>query len=156
VLLGGSDAVAPSLAETLGATLTPAGARLLLDACERRLTTAGSPLVRQGEASNEMFFLERGRVHVLLRLAAGERTPAKRLRTYGPGTIVGEMSFYSGSPRSADIVAEEDTETRCLTRERLDAIEKTQPEIGRALHRHVILTMAQRLRAANDEIGELL
>jgi sulfate permease, SulP family len=142
-----------TLADVLRKTLSDDGVRRLFEACEHRQIAKGAVLVRQGEPSNEMFFVQRGRVHVLLQV--GQVEESKRLRTYGAGTIVGEMGFYSGEPRSADIFAEQDTEVVCISRERLEAIERSDPELARALHRHVILTLAQRLRAANDEIRVL-
>lgn len=153
-ILGKTD-VSRSLADVLDESLTRIGSRLLFEMCERREVPAGEFLVRQGEASNEMFFVEEGRVHVLLRLGAGV-DDSKRLRTYGPGTVVGEMGFYSGEPRSADIVAEKPTCVLCLTRERMAEIENDHPALARAIHRHVINSLAQRIRSANDEIKLLL
>lgn len=154
-ILGQTDAPR-SLAEVLDDALTRVGSRLLYETCECRAVSAGEPLVRQGEPSNEMFFVETGRVHVLLRLDTASADESKRLRTYGPGTVVGEMGFYSGEPRSADIVAEKDTRVLCIARERLAEIETAHPALARAIHRHVINTLSQRVRASNDEIRLLL
>jgi len=69
---------------------------------------------------------------------------------------VGEMGFYSGEPRSADIVAEKDTRVLCIVRERLAEIELAHPALARDIHRHVINSLAQRVRSSNDEIRLLL
>lgn len=150
------DTDAPELlAEVLERALTPVGRRLLREVCEQRRVPAGEVLIRQGDPSNEMFFVERGRVRVLLRLGSNPEE-WKRLRTYGPGTVVGEMGFFSEELRSADVVAETDSEVLCITRERLTEMEARHPELARAIHRHVINTLAQRVRSANDEIRLLL
>ena len=123
---------------------------------EHRRVAAGQVVVRQGEASDELIFVISGRVQVLLQLNTRDTEESKRLRTYGPGSVVGEMGFFSGEPRSADIVAEVDAEVLCITRECNARIENLHPELARAIHRHVINTLAQRLRSANDEIRLLL
>lgn len=154
-ILGQTDA-ARSLADVLDEALTRVGSRIFVELCERRKVPAGEFLVRQDDPSNEMFFIESGRVQVLLRLGGTGVDDSKRLRSFGPGTVVGEMGFYSGEPRSADIVAAKDTELLCVTRERMSEIENTHPAVARAVHRHVINTLSQRLRCANDEMRTLL
>jgi SulP family sulfate permease len=101
-------------------------------------------------------FVVSGRVQVLLRFGSRNAEESKRLRSYGPGSVVGEMGFYSGEPRSADMVAEIDTELLCITRQRHTEIENQHPELARALNRHLINTLAQRVRLLNEEIRILL
>lgn len=154
-LLGRSD-VTRSMTDVLDEALSRVGCRIFVEMCERRSLAAGDVLVRQGEPSNEMFFVVTGRVQALLPLDGTASGDAKRLRAFGPGTVVGEMGFYSGVPRSADIVAEKDTEVLCVSRERMAKIEVGHPALARSVHRHVINTLAQRLRCSNDEIRTLL
>lgn len=146
----------PSLADVLDGALTRVGTRLLLEIGEHRHLAAGEKVFQQGDPSNELMFVITGRVHVLLRLGARESDESKRLRTYGPGSILGEMGFFSGEARSADIVAETETELLCLTRERHAVIENLHPGLARDLNRHIINTLSQRVRSANDEIRLLL
>jgi SulP family sulfate permease len=155
VLLGGTEAP-QSLADVLDASLTRVGTRLLMELGESRQVRAGERIVRQGAPSDELIFIISGRVHVLLPLGGQNHEEAKRLRSYGPGSAVGEMGFFSGEPRSVDIVAEVDTEILCLTRERHAEMENHHPGLARALHRHVINTLAERVRSANEEIRLLL
>jgi len=155
-ILGQRDIPAGARAEPWGGALTSEESALLEKCCERRRLVPGELLIRQGEPSDAMYFIERGRVHVMLPPETPGQGSTKRLRTYGAGSIVGEMGFYTGEPRSADIVVEEETEALCLTRERLSALEVSEPALAHALQRVVIQNLAQRLRAANEEIRELL
>jgi SulP family sulfate permease len=155
IILGAHEAPR-SLNDVLDAELTRTGTRLLMELGERRRASAGELVIRQGEPSNELMFVISGRVQVLLRLGTSNPEESKRLRTYGPGSVVGEMGFFSGEPRSADIAAEVETELLCITRECIARIENLHPELARAIQRHVINTLAQRLRSANDEIRLLL
>ena len=152
----GASAVQASWSDVLDRDLTRVGTRLLLEIGEHRHLKAGGKLVRQGEPSDEFMFVVSGRVHVLMDLGGKEGGESKRLRSFGPGSIVGEMGFYSGEPRSADMVAEVDTEVLCITRQIHADIEQLHPELARALNRHLINTLAQRVRSANEEIRLLL
>ena len=155
-ILGRRETPAGLVAQTWGGALTSEEGALLEKCCERRRLVPGELLIRQGNASDAMYFIERGRVHVMLPPETPGEGSMKRLRTYGAGSIVGEMGFYTGEARSADIVVEEETEALCLTRERLSTLEVSDPALAHALQRVVIQNLAQRLRAANEEIRELL
>src|SRR6185503_5320425 len=85
-----------SLTDVLDGELTRVGTRLLLELGQRRQLAAGEKLVRHGDPSEELMFVMSGRVQVLLSLGGADTEASKRLRTYGPGSIVGEMGFFSG------------------------------------------------------------
>jgi SulP family sulfate permease len=123
-----------------------------------RVIRAGERVVGQGDRSDTLFIVDGGQVSVYLRAAgaAGWRTAARRLRTYGVGTVVGEMGFYTGEPRSTDVVADVDSVLLVLERERMLAFEREQPAAAQEFHRYVIYTLALRLKAANEEIQLLL
>ena len=105
-------------------------------------------IAAQGDSSDAMFFVERGRVSIILRGDGVE----KRVRTYETGTIVGEMGFYSGARRSADIVADKKTTLLKLSKEQMKEMERRDPELAARLHRYVIWLLSLRLSAANEEL----
>ena len=154
-LLGPADA-ALSLCDVLDGALGRVGTRLLLELGEPRQFGAGDKLARAGDPSDEFMFVTHGRVQILMCLPGQGTMNAKRLRSCGSGSIVGEMGFFSGEPRSADIVAETDAGVLCITRARYAEIEARHPTLARDLNRHIINTLAQRVRLANDEIRVLL
>lgn len=124
----------------------------------RRPVPHGSLLVRQGDASDVMFIIETGRVSVSLHVDADKTAAARllRLRTYPTGTVVGEMGFYTGAPRSADIAADTDTVAIELTAAHLAELERDQPALAHKLHRFIARSLSQRLASANDEIRALI
>lgn len=65
---------------------------------ERRRVPAEYCLLKQGDESNDLFFVETGTVSIHVATQKGSRT---RLRRSGPGTVVGELGFYAGVARSA-------------------------------------------------------
>jgi SulP family sulfate permease len=136
--------------------LSHSASQVILETAEQRRLEAGDMLVRQGEPSDAMYLVESGRVHVLLRSALAQGGDSIRLRTYGPGTIVGEMGFFTGEARSADIMAGEESRVLGISRACLEGLEASHPAVAREIHHYVIKSLAQRLRTANDENQLLL
>jgi SulP family sulfate permease len=114
----------------------------LLPYLEKLELPAGHELIRQGELSSDVYFLESGRLTALLNRATGDRV---RLRTMAPGTVVGEVTMYLGTVRSASVVTEEPSRLYRLTAEALEAMERDDPELAGALHRALARLLSQRL-----------
>ncbi len=114
---------------------------------------AGEPLVRQGEPAEDLFFIERGRVTVLLELPDGT---SKRLRTMMPRTVVGEVALYLGAPRSSTVVAEERCTLYRLSRTSLERMERAEPALAASFHRFVARLTAERLVDATRALEDLL
>lgn len=142
-----------TLTEALGLT-TSADAEALASHFDLLELPAGRPLFKRHEASRALYLLLSGQVSVNLQLAGSDYT--KRLRSYGPGTIVGEMGFYSQESRSADVIADTTTRVARLDLEQLKSLELHRPDLAAQLHRFVINTLAARLRSANQELSHLL
>jgi SulP family sulfate permease len=94
-----------------------------------------------------MYFIERGCVIISRSLDSGERM---RLRSFGSGTIVGEMSLYTGQPRTADVITDGPAMVRKLTVPQLRALEASDPAVALQLHNFVVRTMSTRLAVTND------
>ncbi len=142
------------LVAALAGVLTADEVRYLVAHFEEVEIAPGSTLIRQGDPSDAMFLIERGRVSVYLRQAeAGARR--LRLRTFTIGTVVGEMGLYTGAARTADIVADEPTRALKLTGPKVALLEQREPQLANKLHRFVVRSLAQRLAAANAEVRAL-
>lgn len=141
------------LRRILSAEFKPAELDVLIGYCETLKLQAGAALFRKGDPGDSLYFIERGDVSVLLRLEDGE---SLRLRSFGPGTIVGEMGLYSKQPRSADVVADGSCRVRKLGAENLTRLEREHPEVAIQFHTFVIRLLSARLAAANEEIRALL
>lgn len=117
---------------------------------------AGSTLIQCGSASDCLYILLSGRVSVHLALSSSSSSFTKRLRTYGPGTVLGEMGFFDGTPRSADVTADVDSRLARLDRDIMHQLESEHPALAARIHRFVISSLAARLRAANEELRHLI
>jgi SulP family sulfate permease len=120
---------------------------------EQEFIQAGEYLIRQGEASNDMFLIESGLVMVEFEAANGEKT---RLRSVQGGATVGEISLYLGGLRSASVKAEEPSAVYRLTAETLHKIQKEDPALAALLHEWLGHLLAERLVDNNRMIESLL
>jgi SulP family sulfate permease len=113
---------------------------------------AGEYLIRQGESSNDMFFIKSGLVTVEFETANGEKT---RLRSVQGGATVGEITLYLGGLRSASVKAEQQSVVYRLTAMTLRKIQEEDPALAALLHEWLGHLLAERL-ADNNRMIELL
>ena len=101
-------------------------------------------LLREGEESTTMYFLQSGTLAVLKRQGDVE----KQIGTIYSGEVVGEMSFLDNEPRSASIRAMKESELLVIPLQKFEKVFKSQPVWYKAL----ITTLLERLRKANTRI----
>jgi CRP-like cAMP-binding protein len=65
------------------------------------------------------------------------------------------MAFLDGRPRSADVCADEDSETYLLAPDEYALLQKEQPEIAVKLVRNIALEISERLRIRTNEVRVL-
>lgn len=123
---------------------------LLMHWLDRRSYGAGEPLISQGDKSDDIFYVESGAVTVQLILPGGRTV---RLRTMGAGTVVGEIAVYLRLPRSATVVAVEDTVAVRLSAEALAAMRRENPGAAALLHAFMARQLAEKLVAATRQLG---
>jgi len=111
----------------------------------------GSYIMRQGDPADSMYFVSSGIVTALLDL------PTKQIRliSMGSGTVFGEMGLYTNAPRTAAIVADEDTVLFELNREQLEKMQKEEPSISTALHYFIISLLSERIALSNKKVQML-
>lgn len=152
------ESVAPGSARPLPRLLRDqlgpaADVNRLLPYLESLELAAGDELIRQGDASGDVFFLESGRLTAVLIRPGGQRV---RLRSMTAGTVVGEASLYLGTARSASVVADGDCRVHRLSPVRLAALERDEPDLAAALHRSLARLLAARLVDSLRTIEALL
>ena len=91
----------------------------------RRVFAPGETIVRKGQEGNSMFVIIRGSVKVQLPDGAGSRT----INQLGPNDFFGEMSLLTGEPRSANVVAEEETDVMQIRKTAVKPIFEANPEL---------------------------
>jgi CRP-like cAMP-binding protein len=92
---------------------------------------------------------------VSVRILLPESDRYKRLVTYSPGVTFGEMAFLDGSPRSADVWSDEDSETYVLSPAEFSVLQNESPQIAIKLVRNIALEISDRLRLRTNEVRVL-
>jgi sulfate permease, SulP family len=120
---------------------------------ERVELEEGEILIRQDDASEDLFVLENGRLRVETETADGTRL---RLSSLRPGVVVGEVALYTGVPRTADVVAETNSVVLRLSGAAIARIEAEDPPLAAALHRWLASILSDRLTDTMREFDALM
>ncbi|MGA7431265.1 MAG: cyclic nucleotide-binding domain-containing protein, partial [Xanthobacteraceae bacterium] len=148
---GGDDA--GSLRTWLAAALGDAQlADRLTEYCRRMEVRSGDVIAREGDAATSMHFILEGRIGIVVDLGEGR---TMRVRSLGRHTTIGEMGLITGRPRSATIVAEDESVLFELTAEAYARIKKEEPTLSQALLGYIVSVMSERLSFANRAVGVL-
>jgi hypothetical protein len=126
--------------------LTPGEFRFLLEAGGWRDVPAGTLVARRDEVVADMMVLEHGSLEV----RAGDSVIA-RLR---PGQFIGEMSFVSGDPASADVLATEPCRVLAWSQTTLEALLEKKPALAFKLRGIIGRDVVAKLRRHADGTGQ--
>lgn len=142
-----SSALSPAdqsdLSRDLWAVFRSAGdVSRFLSYLERVETPAGHDLFRQGDASKDLYIIESGEVTAWLEI---DGVKTKRLRTMGPGSVVGESGLYMDATRSATVTSNSTTILYRLSVDALQRLTQEAPDLAAAFHRLVARLLAQRI-----------
>ena len=138
------------LTELWPKSISPAG---LLPYLQRQEFPAQTHLIVQGDASSGLYFIESGHVTARLEFTDGRTL---RLRTMGPGTVVGEISMFLGGTRTASVVTNEPCVVYGLTADRLARLEQADPALALAFHRFMVCLLAERLTNSTGTLRSVL
>lgn len=100
---------------------------------------AGNILVRQGDTADSLYFLETGRLRVLIESPGGTKAVAQ----IEAGEPVGELAFFGGGTRTATLQASRDSVVMVLDRESYNAVVTAYPQLVPA----ILTAVTQRLAA---------
>jgi CRP/FNR family cyclic AMP-dependent transcriptional regulator len=109
----------------------------------------GSIIVFEDDPGDSLFIVRAGRVKVVL---IGEDGREVILGILGVGDHFGELSLIDGQPRSAHVIAMEDTQLIVLRREDFRRRVEESPAVAWAL----LVELSRRLRRADEQIGRLV
>ena len=119
-LLSAVDIFSPLTADELNALAVGAMGRVF---------APGETIIRAGDSGASMFIVHRGSVDVRVDSNGTPRT-IKRL---GEGAFFGEMALFTGEPRTASVVAAEETEVLEIGHESMRGLFQTNPDLVEAL-----------------------
>ena len=123
------------------------------DYLETREVAEGEALCREGDRSDEVYFVQSGRFDVLKR--ASDDEPPVRLAKVRHGALLGELAFYLGEPRSATVVASQPSVVRVMHRAALERMRAERPELGTQFDHLVIRSVAGSLKRTSQMMTTL-
>ena len=112
----------------------------LSKSCQERKYSAGTTLITQGDSGVGLYIIIAG--HVKTTLAKNPDRAEVDLGTYGPGSVLGEMTLLDDLPRSASVTAVDDVTALLLPVWEFRAVVRNHPEIGLKL----LAVLSKRLR----------
>ena len=111
-----------------------------------------SVIVKQGDPGDAMFMILDGETRVRF-MVGGKETI---LATLSVGDFFGELCLFDHGPRSADVVANVDTELLRMTAASFQQLLVEEPELAAPFLSAVCKTLAARMRASNKRLRDVL
>jgi CRP-like cAMP-binding protein len=131
------------------ADLHEADQAVVLQYTQARLYKRGEFAVRRGEVDRSFFIIARGSFEVLVPTDEGP----ERVRVLEPGDLFGEVGFFDGLPRSADVVALEASEALVLTQAAFQRLRLTHPRLALRFVLDLGRILGERFRASDALAG---
>jgi Small-conductance mechanosensitive channel len=124
----------------------------LAESAETKIFSPNEPIVRKGQEGGSMFVIHRGSVKVQII----ENGVPKTINTLYAGDFFGEMGLFTGEPRSASVIAAEETEVLQIRDQALKPLLDNNPELVEALskiiaERRAILNKTDAESAVKEE-----
>jgi small-conductance mechanosensitive channel/CRP-like cAMP-binding protein len=121
---------------------------MLAQAATSHVFAPGETVIRAGDPGSSMFVVHNGRVSVQVNENGRSRTVA----TLSEGAFFGEMALFTGEPRTANVVALEETEVLEIGHAAMKLVFDTNPDLVESLS-HIIAERRQALAASEDLSG---
>jgi small-conductance mechanosensitive channel/CRP-like cAMP-binding protein len=130
------------------APLTAEETSMLARAATSHIFAVGENVIRAGDPGSSMFVVHNGRVSVQITENGRPRTVA----TLSDGAFFGEMALFTGEPRTASVVALEETEVLEIGHAAMKRVFDNNPDLVESLS-HIIAERRQALVATEDLSG---
>jgi CRP/FNR family transcriptional regulator, cyclic AMP receptor protein len=102
-------------------------------------------LIREGDIQQKIFWILEGEVYITRKM--GDKY--KVLATLGPGELIGEMSFFDKSVRSATVIAKGSVNTMEFSKENFADIYAASPMWTKRL----LVSLAKRIHGMVEKLG---
>jgi len=120
---------------------------LLQRSSQRRRIARGDVIVREGQSPEAIFFVQEGSISV--------RAGGVTVGYFGPGQILGEISFLERRNASATVVAEGDAVVDRIDNADLEALLSSHPDLAARFYRSLAVSLSRRVRALSQNLTKL-
>lgn len=128
--------------------LTDGQYRQVLRICSRKTIPKESFICSEGEESNELFILLKGRLKIILK-------GSTIINFLYPMGLVGEIGVFTNVRRSASVLAAEESAVLRIHKTELFSLMKNNPDFSSRLLLNVVYDLAAKLQEDNRVIEEL-
>jgi CRP/FNR family cyclic AMP-dependent transcriptional regulator len=123
----------------------------LLAHTDVRRFRAGEEVIRVGDTDRALLIVTEGALDVFLPRRGGG---TRQFKSIEAPSVIGELSFVDGGPRSTTLRAVSDGELRRLSLESFEVLAAREPELARAILFDIARILARRLRTTTSFIAE--
>ncbi len=120
---------------------------LLLRSSQRRQVARGDIIVREGQSPEAIFLVQEGFISV--------RAGGVTVGYFGPGQVLGEISFLERRSASATVVAEGDAVLDRIDGADLEALLSAHPDLAARFYRSLAVSLSRRVRALSQSLTKL-
>lgn len=122
----------------------------VVERTETRRWSAGATIIRAGEQDQALYLLTAGLIGVVL-----PHDDGAVFKHIDAPSVLGEVAFLDGGPRSVTLVALTEVELLRLSMESFEVLSAHHPELGRAILLDLGRILAARLRLSTELIEGL-
>lgn len=122
----------------------------VIEHCERRRFRRGEVVIRFGDVDRSLLIVVEGDLETV----AERRGRTRRLSPAPAGSVVGELGFLDGKPRSASVIAVTDGELLRMSVASFESLAAVNPRLGRMMLFDLARILATRLRALTEAVME--
>ena len=126
---------------------------LLQKVLKREIWHQEQTVFREGDMDSDLYILLKGSVSI--KKQSFDRVESKRLVTFGPGSVFGEMALIDKSPRSADAWADTDCELLRLPHEAFVDMCREHPQVANKLLINIAREISFKLRRTSASLASL-
>ncbi len=130
---------------SLFSNLSEAHLSSIAEFCVERSFREGGVIIKQGNSGIGLYVICSGKVKIVKETAGGEKLDIAEL---GPGDFFGEMAVLDNAPRSADVIALEESKCLVLSAWDFNARMKVHPEIAM----EILPVVVKRFRETNEKL----
>ncbi|MGE4543111.1 MAG: Crp/Fnr family transcriptional regulator [Pedobacter sp.] len=125
----------------------------LLPYLKGRDVNAGQTLWQEGQPGHYLALILSGH----LEAKKDTEFPGKQVvvAVFGPGAVVGELSFLDKSPRAVSVVALEDAKLAVISHDDFDRLVTDHPVLGMKVYRTIMLALATRLKKSYERLAAI-
>jgi CRP/FNR family transcriptional regulator, cyclic AMP receptor protein len=128
---------------------SPAQWDTLLAFAERRAFRAGEEVIRRGDVDRAIYIIVAGDLETRVIEARAMKGAAVAIPA---GSVIGEIGFFDGKPRSATVTAVTDGEMLRVSFESFQALAETEPDLAQTMLFDLGRILAIRLRKTDEFI----